>query len=380
VAFRSSRDRPAVIGIGTTTYGRLPDHDATSLGIWALNGALDDCGLEKDAIDALIFHRITDYQKFVRVTGLHPRFVSASPPQGRMSGVTLQMAASLILSGAARTVAIVYGNDGRSGGARYGGLEDRYGTDAQEFWFPYGMSSPGAVHALLFQRHRHLYGTTTEQLAEIAVAFRGHAELNPHAVMRKPITVEEHETSRFICNPLRLLDYCIINDGGVAMILSASDMAKDFKQPPVYLRGFSVESRLAEGEFADDFGRSCMAAVARRTYEMAEVSRDDIDTFQIYDNFTSTVLFNIEGYGFCKPGEGGAWLQEGHLRLGGRYPSNTSGGQLSESYMQGWSLNVEAVRQVRRSCGSRQVKDAELAQYISGGPISTSVIYGRDLN
>lgn len=375
-----SKSRPAVIGVGATTFGSLPEHDATSLGVWALHEAIQDCGIVSEAIDALIVHRITDYQKFLRMAGINPRFVSASPPQGRMSGVTLQMGASLILSGQAKTVALVYGNDGKTGGARYGGKDDRYATGAEQLWFPYGLTSPGMVLALLFQRHRKLYGTTTEQLGEISVAFRQHAALNPAAVMRKPITVEDHENARFICDPLRLLDYCLINDGGVAMILSAGEMAKDFKQKPAYMRGFSVESRLTEGEFPEDFGRACMGAVGKRTFEMADVTRDDIDTLMIYDNFTPSVLMCLEGYGFCKPGESGPWVQEGHLRLSGRYPANTSGGHLSESYMQGWSLNVEAVRQIRGNCGPRQVKNAELAQYLSSGPISTSVIYGSEMN
>lgn len=375
-----SKDRPAVVGVGTTPYGRLPDHDATSLGIWALREALDDCGLKPGDIEAVITHRVTDYQKLIQVMGMRPNLVTAAPPHGRLSGVAVQIGASLVLSGAARTVALVYGNDGRSHGATYGGAEDQYGTNANQLWFPFGMSSPGAVHAMMFERHSHLYGTTTQQLAEISVAFRNHAALNPRAVMRTPITVEDHETSRYICAPLRLLDYCLVNDGGVAMILSASDVAADLKQMPVYMRGFSTGSRLHQSEFAEDFGRACMAGVAKRTYEMADVTREDIDTLQIYDNFTPSVLFNLEGYGFCAPGESGAWVQEGHLRLGGRYPANTSGGHLSESYMQGWALNVEAVRQLRGGCGARQVQGAELAQYISGGPISTSVIYGRQMN
>ncbi len=368
----------AVVGIGTTDYGKLPEHDATTLGVWAFREALADCGLKASEIDGLILHRIPDYQKFVRLTGLVPRFLNVVPPQGRMSGVTIQLASSVIRAGGAKTIAVVYGNGGKSAGATYGGAGDRYGTGAEQLWFPYGMTSPGAVHALMFQRHRHLYNTTTEQLGAISVAFRHHASLNPAAVMKKPITIDDHENARFICDPLRLLDYCLINDGGVAMILTDGARAKDFPHKPAYLRGYAMESRLAAGEFSEDFGRECMGSVASRTYGMAGVERSDIDALMIYDNFTPSVLFNLEGFGFCKPGESGPWVAEGNLRLGSKLPANTSGGHLSESYMQGWNLNVEAVRQIRGTAGDRQVRDARLVQYISGGPISTSMIYGAD--
>lgn len=374
---KNQRIRPAVVGVGTTTYGVLPEHDANSLGVWAMHNALADCGLTVKDIDGLFLHRITDYQKFVRITGMKPRVATSLPPQGRMMGVTLQLAAASIQSGAANVVAVVYGNDGRSAGARYGGKEDRYATGAEQLWFPYGMTSPGAVHALMFQRHMKEYGTRPEQLGAISMAFRHHASMNPTAVMRKPITLEDYLNAPFICDPLRRLDYCLINDGGVAMILASPERARDLKQKPVYMRGYSMSSRLAEGEVSADYGRSNMQRVAGRVFPMADVAREDIDALMIYDNFTPSVLFNLEGYGFCKPGESGDFVQN-HLRLGGPLPANTNGGHLSESYMQGWSLNVEAVRQLRGDCGPRQVPDAELIQYISSGPISTSTIYGLE--
>ena len=126
----------------------------------------------------------------------------------------------------------------------------------------------------------------------------------------------------------------------------------------------------------DDFWRKPMQAISKRIYKQADCSRDELDALMIYDNFTPTVLFSLEGYGFCPIGESGPWVADGHLRLNGRYPTNTSGGHLSESYMQGWALNVEAVRQIRGECGERQVKKAELIQYMAAAPICTSIIYG----
>jgi acetyl-CoA acetyltransferase len=372
------KDSVAVVGVGTTRYGRLPEYDATSLGIWALREAAEDAGLSLHDIDGLVVQRLTDYQKFIQITNITPHLVTATPGAGRMTGGTIQIAVQAILSGLLKTVAVVYGNDGRSAGARYGGKGDNYGTAADQLWFPYGMTSPGAIHAMAFQRHAAMYGTTAEQLGAISVGFRKHALLNPTAVMRNPITLDNYMAARFVCEPLRLLDYCLINDGGVAMILTSGDRAKDMKQRPVYVRGLAQTSRLAQGELPKDFGYAAMQSSAKRVYEMADVDRSDVDALMIYDNFTPTVVFTLEGFGFCPQGEGGRFVEGGRLELGGEYPTNTNGGHLSESYMQGWSLNVEAVRQVRGTLGDRQVPDAELVQYLQGGPLSTSIIYGGD--
>lgn len=375
-----ARPRPhvAVVGVGSTPFGVLTGFDSNALAVWALHQALDDCGLTPADIDGLVMHRVANYQKLCEMTGINPDFVSVQPSNGRMCGVSLQIAAQALMTGAARTVAIVYGNDGRSAGARYGGAADRYDTAAEQMWFPYGMTSPGAVNALMFQRHAKLYGTTTRHLAEVAVAVRHHASLNPGAVMRKPITIDDHQASRFICEPLRLLDYCLINDGGVAMILTAADRASDKPKPPVYLRGFAQASSLAEGLVSDDFNATPMRAVKERVHDMAGIAQDELDAVMIYDNFTPTVLFALEGFGFCRVGESGPFVETGCLKLGASLPLNTSGGHLSESYMQGWNLNLEAVRQIRGECGARQVADAKNIQYIGAGPVTTSVIYSSE--
>lgn len=376
---RNRKDSVAVVGVGTTTWGNMPEHDATSLGIWALREAAEDAGIRLQDIDGLICQRLTDYQKFVQVTNITPKLVTATPGAGRMTGGTIQIAVQAILSGLLDTVAVVYGNDGRSAGAKYGGKGDSYGTGADQMWFPYGMTSPGAVHAMLFQRHAHLYNSTVEQLGAVSTTFRQHASLNPAAVMQKPLTLDDYLASRFICEPLRLLDYCLINDGGVALILTAGERAKDFKQRPVYVRGIAQQSRLAQGELPEDFGYAAMQRASQTVHEMAEVGRDEVDALMIYDNFTPIVLFALEGFGYAPRGEGGAFVQSGALALqGGRYPTNTNGGHLSESYMQGWNLQAEAVRQLRGDLGARQVPDAEIVQYLQGGPLCTSIIYGTE--
>lgn len=373
------RNKVAVVGVGTTAFGRLPGNDAYDLGVMALKAALADCGMDYGDIDGLIVSRIPDYQRFGQLMGLDPRVALVTPGQGRMSGASIAMASSLILSGQATTVALVYGNNGRSAGAAYGGEGDTYGGGGVGPWFPYGMTSPGAAHAVMFQRHMHLYGTRSEQLAAISVAFRNHAVRNPAAVMRTPITVEDHQNSRFIAEPLHLFDYCLINDGGVALILTAADRAADWARPPVYIRGFAQAAQLRNSALpSPDFWYEPMQDIARRIYPMADVTQDDLDALMIYDNFTPTVLFTLEGFGFCARGESGDFVASGALELGGRFPSNTDGGHLSNSYMQGWGLNVEAVRQLRGECGERQVEGARVIQYMAAAPVCSSIIYGRD--
>ncbi|MBI4182795.1 MAG: thiolase family protein [Proteobacteria bacterium] len=373
------RGRIAVAGVGNTAFGKLYGNDPYDLGARALKEALADAGLSRDDIDGLLVSRIPDYQRFGEMMGLNPRFAGITPGQGRMSGASIELAAMAIHCGMAKTVALVYGNNGRTAGDRYGGEGDRYGSGGAGPWFPYGMTSPGAVHAIMFQRHAHLYGTRSEQLAHIAVAFRRHAGLNPSAVMRDPITVADHQASRYICEPLHLLDYCLINDGGVAIVLTSAERARDLRKPPVYIRGFAQATRLSESYVPpDDFWRAPLEAVAGDVYAMAGAGRDDMDALMIYDNFSPTVLFSLEGFGFCPVGEGGRFVEGGRLELGGRLPTNTSGGHLSESYMQGWALNVEAVRQIRGECGARQVTDAGLVQYICAAPLVTSIIYGKE--
>jgi acetyl-CoA acetyltransferase len=377
--------KAAVVGIGTTRYGKLPEYDVYELGQWALREALDDCGLTHADIDGLIVNRIPSYGRFAELCGIDPRYTLSTPGHGRFSGICVQTAAALVASGVVRTVALVYANDGASAGTQYGGDPSQYGGAAGAYgnndahWAPYGMTSPGAFHALMMQRHIHLYGTRPEHLGEIAVTFRRHASLNPGAVMRKPFSLEEYLAAKYICEPLRLLDYCLINDGAVAMIVTSAERARDLRQPPAYIRGVSQASQFTGSSFPpEDFWSAPMGRVARDVYAMAGASLRDMDGLMIYDNFTPTVLFTLEGFGFCPRGESGRWVADGHLRLGAGFPTNTNGGHLSESYLQGWGLNVEAVRQLRGQCGERQIREPRFIQYMAASPVVTSVIYGRE--
>ncbi|UFN48424.1 thiolase family protein [Roseomonas sp. OT10] len=368
------KDRIAVVGVGNTRYGNFPEKDDYGLGAEAFRHAVDDCGLDKNKVDGLLVCRIPYYARMGEILGLSPRWTMPLPPHGRMSAMGIIEAAAALDAGLCDYAALIYANIGRSRRVNYGGEE------SPGVWDPFGFTSPGAAHALMFQQHRALYGTTTRQLAEVSVAFRHHACLNPDAVMKQPISIDDHEAARPIVEPLRLLDYCLINDGAVCLILTTKERARDLRKRPILISGIGGREAYETASIAN-YDPDCWyhqgRDVARQVYGMAGVGPADVDTLMCYDNFSPTVLFSLEGLGFCGRGESGGFVEGGTLKLGGRLPTNTDGGHLSNSYMQGWALNAEAVRQLRGECGERQVEGAEVAQFCAITPCSRSIIYTR---
>ena len=370
----SLKNKVAIVGVGTTEYGNFPQFSDYALGAKAFKAAVEDCGIDKNQIDGLVCCRVPFYARMGEVLGLNPRWTLQMPPHGRMSGMAIIEAMLAIETGAADYVALIYTNIGRSRRVNYGGDE------AASIWDPWGFTSPGAAHAMMFQMHQNRYGTTTRQLAEVSVAFRQHALLNPDAVMKKPMTIDDHEEARPIVEPLRLLDYCLINDGAVCVIMTSAERAKDLKKPPVLISGVGARdafSHCSISNFDENFWYDEARDTANQVYQMAGVGPKDIDGLMCYDNFSPTVLFSLEGFGFCGRGESGAYVEGGTLGLQGALPTNTDGGHLSNSYMQGWALNVEAVRQLRGECGARQIKDCNMIQYVAVTPCTRSIIYSR---
>jgi acetyl-CoA acetyltransferase len=373
-----------VVGIGTTDFGAL-GRTADDLAGEALRNALDDAGLSAADVDGLLTHRVDSYEALAAEHGLDPRWTTALPPEGRMTGPAIQLGAAALRERLCHTVALVYGNDGRTRGATYGAgnsgstaAGEGYGT-TPALTAPYGMTSPGAFSALMLQRHRHLYGTSEEQLGTVATTFRAHAALNPQALRRDPLTPEDYLASRYVVAPLHLFDYCQINDGGVALVLTTPDRARDLPRSPVHVLGAAQRARLTGSDLPpEDFWADALAEVGEAVLRSGGRSRDDVDALMVYDNFSPNVLFTLEGLGRCEPGESGEWVAGGRIALGGELPCNTSGGQLSEGYLQGWGLVVEAVRQLRGECGPRQVPAARTVQYACAAPVVSSVLFGRD--
>jgi acetyl-CoA acetyltransferase len=236
---------------------------------------------------------------------------------------------------------------------------------------------------MVAQRHMYEFGTKPEQLAEIAVAVRSHAAMNPNAMYQEPITVDDVLSSRLVADPLHKLDCCVVSDGGGAIVMTTADRAKDLKQPPVYVLGAAGSATHWNISQMGDYTTSAGAKCGPRAFERAGVTPDDIDTIQFYDSFTITVLMLLEDMGFCKKGEGGDFVTGGTLKLGGQLPLNTDGGGLSSCHpgMRGIFLLIEAARQLRGQGGEAQVPDAKLALAVgSGGWLSYigAVILGKE--
>jgi acetyl-CoA acetyltransferase len=371
----------AVVGVGQTNHRELflekgVQRDAHALGAEALRLALDDAGMAKEELDGLLVSRV-GYNRMADVLGIHhPRFVQELEGSGRMSGVALQNAVALISSGAAEVVACVYGNNGRSAQMKYGGegagegAGPTAGYDAM-----YGMTSPGAYVSMMYQRYRHLYGAPEDALAPLAINNRRNATRNPLAVFQEEITHEQYMGSRFIAEPMRLFDYCIINDGGVAFIVTTMERARALAKPPVRVAATAGMAELTNFYTSTDFFFDACTEVAGRVYQQSGLRPEDMKALEVYDNFLPTILFTLEGFGHADRGTAWEWVREHDIGFDGNRPMNTSGGHTAESYMQGWALHVEAVKQVRGEAGERQVAGCDAVQYMCASPIVTSHVF-----
>lgn len=370
---------PCIVGIGATPFGDLyrnldPERSAFDLAADAFYAALADSGLAKTDIDSVITGRLTSYLKFCADVGLPDvRYVNFQHGGGNQSGLALNQAVALIETGQSDVVACVYGNNGRSVRVEYGGAP----IPTSRYEDPYGMTSNGAYYGMLFRRHQFEFGTPNEALAEIAISNRANASLNPDAVMRQPITREDYFQSRYVTDPLRLLDYCLINDGGVAYIVTTLERARNLPNVPVKVLSSAIAGAMGYYYGTDDFWYSTLRGLSSRLFERAGLTPGDIDIGEVYDNFTPAVVFALEGIGICDQGGAGDWLLAGNHTRSGSLPLNTSGGHLSEGYMQGWANTVEAVRQLRGTAGERQIAGAETALDITCSPLCSAAILAR---
>lgn len=378
----------AVIGVGESDYSedyrrtRAGERfsDGYGYGATAFKRALADAGLSRDDVDGLVVGPTLAYERTAEVLGIEPRWAAqADAAQSVIHGVLA------IATGLAETVALVYGNDQRTAGTSYGGPQQMGGESylSYVYYAPWGMTSQGALYALMTRRYMELCGLSEAELGEVAVAQRAFASMNPRAIMRKRITLEDYLAANYISEPLRLFDYCLINDGGVSLILTTSERARSSHRPLVTIAGIgradeNVGASSLEPRLLDFYHRGHHLA-REQLYAMAGIGPEDVDSLQVYDSFSCHIVYALEGFGFCPPAEVGKFLHEQRIGPGGRLPVNTSGGHLSESYMQGWNHQIEAVRQLRGEEGERQVERCRHVQYISDVAGKTvSVIYRRE--
>jgi acetyl-CoA acetyltransferase len=378
-----------IVGIGLSDAPRAPHLDSIGHHVQAVQRALADAGLEKRAIDGYLCAGMAggpvEAVMMAEYLGIDHRYVDGTMTGGSSFEFHVQHAAAALREGLCETVLVSYGSDllsrsGRSLGT--GGFRQAKVSGADLYAAPYGLPIVGA-YALVAQRHMHEFGTSSEQLAEIAVGVRGFAGLNPHALYRDPIAVADVLASRVIADPLHLLDCCVVSDGGGAFLMTTAERARDLRRPPVRVLGAAGAQTHWNISQMPDYTTSAGATCIPEAFARAGVGPGDVDTIQFYDSFTITVLVLLEDAGFCKKGEGGPFVVQGHLRRGGRLPLNTDGGGLSalHSGMRGLFLITEAVRQLRGEAGAAQVPGARVALAVgSGGWLSCigAVVLGRE--
>lgn len=379
-----SENRVAVVGAALSDCGRVPDKTAMALMAQAARRAVADAGLEKDDIDGFGGHgtllppiEVSEY------LGLRPTWVDATNVGGSSWEVMGRHAAAAIAAGEIDVALLTYGSTARSDvKRRVRAPAAALSTGgAMQFEAPYGATLI-AKYAMAARRHMIEYGTTEEQLAEVAVAAHEWAAMNENAFERDRITAAEVAAAPMLAEPFTSKHVCLRTDGGGAVVLASERVAKNCAKEPIWILGTAdAASHVSMSEWPD-FTTSAAAQSGPRAFSQAGVTPADIDVCQLYDSFTSTVLLTVEDLGFCAKGDGGPFIGSGALRPGGRLPTNTDGGGLASCHpgMRGMFLMAEAVRQLRGECGERQVEGARLAcVHAMGGFFSHSatMILGR---
>jgi len=368
-----------IAGVATSDYPNLPGMSEHAVHAQAAQRALDDAGLGWAEIDGLATVGFFPMYAvgMAEYLGLQPTYFDETHAGGASFEVLVEHAAHAVEAGVAEVVLVTYGSIqlsqmGRrlgTGGGRGGMAPGPAIYDA--LW---GNTLVGS-YALAARRHMHQYGTTPEQLASVAVTMREHAAHNPMAQYRDPITVDDVLSSRPVADPLHKLDCCVISDGGGACVVTTAERAADLAKAPVYVLGAAHATTHHMNLSADaDLTVSPAAQSGPLAFARAGIGPDEVDVAQLYDSFTITVVLTVEDLGFCAKGEGGAFVADGGLGLGGRLPTNTDGGGLSACHpgMRGMFLIVEAVRQLRGEAGATQVPDARIAvAHGTGGMLST---------
>jgi len=369
--------RAVIAGAGSTEFSRHAGRTELQLACESISAALDDAGLRAADVDGLVSYTIDPVEEteLVRSAGFQEiAFSSRIPYGGGGSMGTLQHAAAAIAGGAAQVVVVFRAVRARSGASRFGAAKtaasptsSHSGSTAMQWCMPYGVLTPAAWMSLNATRYMHAYGVTSADFGRAVVQLRAYAERNPAAWgYQRPMTLEDHQASRWIAEPcIRLFDCCQETDGSVALVITSRERAADLPGQAVSI-GAAATAGLFEQEIASDHYRPDLAvmdgsvALGRRLFDRSGFRRDEMDAAMIYDAFSPILLMQLEGLGFCKPGEARDFVADDNLALSGSLPTNTNGGLIGEGYIHGLNLVLEAVRQLRGTAvnqvpGARQV-------------------------
>jgi acetyl-CoA acetyltransferase len=371
----SIRGKTAIVGVAESDLGEVgPGFTPLDLIGQATNRALADAGLQKGDVDGLFSASVYYQMPTLSVgeyLGIRPRYSDATMMGGSSFVSHLLHAASAIEAGLCEVALITYASTQLSEGG-FRGVSD----PPDPYETPYRPRYPVSMYALAASRHMYEYGTTREQLAQVAVAAREWAKLNRKAFMRDDLTIEDVLASRMVSSPLSILDCCLVTDGGGALLVTSPERAKDLRRPPVYLLGAGEAHWHRNISQMPDLTVTAAADSGRRAYEMAGVGPENADVAILYDAFTINPILFLEDLGFCEKGEGGAFVEGGRIAPGGELAVNTNGGGLSYNHpgMYGLLLLIEAVRQLRGECGERQVEGVDVAlAHGNGGVFSSQV-------
>jgi len=371
----SLRGKVAVVGVAESDLGEVgPGLSPLDLIGQATIRAIEDAGLDKSEVDGLFSASAYYHLPTISVgeyLGIRPRYSDATNLGGSSFVSHLLHAASAIEAGLCDVALIAYGSTQRSGGGRLVS-----GSEANPYEAPYGPRYPVSMYALAASRHMHEYGTTREQLAEVAVAAREWAKLNPKAFLREDLTIEDVLSSRTVSSPLSVRDCCLVTDGGGAALVTSAARARELRKPPAYLLGAAEAHHHRHISQMPDLTMTAAAESGPRAYAMAGVGPTEISVTMLYDAFTINTILFLEDLGFCRKGEGGAFVSGGGIAPGGALAVNTNGGGLSYNHpgMYGLLLLVEAVRQARGECGERQAAEHDVVlAHGNGGVLSSQV-------
>ena len=375
---KALRGSAAIVGVGTFGFGEAPGFTDMELLARAAHAAVANAGLKMSDIDGLCTASVTSTMWTLPVTeylGLNPRYVNGTMLGGSSFIAHLLPAMQALQSGQCNAVLVCYGSVQRT--AQFGRAElarARKWLDPQPFETPYEPMQPLSAYALAASRHMHQFGTTRRHLAEVAVAARAWAQLNPQAFMREPLSIDDVLNARMVSDPLSVRDCCLVTDGAGAYVMVRSDRARHLTPKPVYVLGNATAVWHRQISSMPDLTVTAASQSGREAYAMAGMSAKDMDVLELYDAFTINTLLFLEDLGFCKKGEAGAFVQGGAIAPGGRLPVNTNGGGLSCVHpgMYGIFALIEAVQQLRGECDARQVAGAKTALVQGNGGVLSS--------